>query len=79
MIAYFNFVAYHQTLVLGKGISEMLNLLRDHVSFNSNLEISQICKPIFDAFKFNHFTYARIFPDGSRAILTTSSESLYDL
>lgn len=51
----------------------------DHISFSSGFDVYQICRPILRAFKFQHFTFCRIFPDGSRAILTTTPESLYDL
>jgi len=53
----------------------MLN--RKHISFSSGFDVYQICRPILQAFKFQHFTYCREFIDGSRAILTTTPESLY--
>jgi hypothetical protein len=55
------------------------NLYKNHISFNSGLDIHQICQPMLTAFKLSHFTYCKQFHDGSRAILTTSTESLYDL
>ena len=57
----------------------MSDFLKNHVSFSSGYEIYQICKPILEAFQFAHFTYCRKFRDGSRAILTTTYESFYDL
>lgn len=49
------------------------------ISFTSGFDMYQICLPILQAFKFQHFTYCREFTDGSRAILTTTPESLYEL
>ncbi len=56
-----------------------MNNYRKHVSFRTGNEIFQISKPILEAFEFVHFTFCRRYKDGSRAILTTTTESLYDL
>lgn len=56
-----------------------MNICRKHVSFRTGNEVYQISKHILAAFQFEHFTFCRIYSDNSRAILTTTTESLYDL
>ncbi|MBS0351747.1 MAG: helix-turn-helix transcriptional regulator [Proteobacteria bacterium] len=51
----------------------------NHVTFKSGNEVYQICRPFLETFQFKHFTFCRKYFNGSRAILTTTTETLYDL
>jgi len=50
-----------------------------HISYSSAKHVEKIIAPFFEYFSFSNFAYTETYPDGSKAVLCNSAESLYDL
>lgn len=50
-----------------------INLKQNHILFEAENDISEICKPLFDFLKIGYFHFRRTFQDGSYLVLTTNS------
>jgi len=48
------------------------NNLEKHITITSSSEVQEICKPFFQQFHLNFFTYFRVYKDGSRTVLTNN-------
>lgn len=57
----------------------MSDLSKNHIAFTCSQDILQICEKILSFFQFSHFSYHRIYLDGSRIILSTAGDLIYDL
>ena len=55
-----------------------VNIKHNHILFEAQNDISEICKPLFDFLKIGYFHFRRTFQDGSYFVLSTDSNwSLY--
>lgn len=56
----------------------MLKKFNKEFIYQNAHKVSEICKPIIDAYDVTFFNSVRIFKDGSRATLTNSPDFIVD-
>lgn len=48
--------------------------IKKHISYTSAQEVAAVCKPLFDEFNINFFSYIRLYLDGSALVLVSNAD-----